>query len=69
MIKNILLGFMMLTAMLSFIGSAKMYLAIKKYNGEPSDKEVKSEAAKLGTSIFLWLVGMTFLFIAYKIHE
>ena len=69
MIKNILIGFLLLTALLNFIGSVKMYLAIKKYNGELSDEEVKSEAPKLGASIFLWLLGMTFLFISYKIHE
>jgi hypothetical protein len=69
MIKNILLGFLMLTALLSFIGSAKMYFSIKKTTGEPSDEEVKSAATRLGTSIFLWFAGVTFLFIAYKIHE
>tara|TARA_R110002126_G_scaffold50243_3_gene138727 strand:+ start:44 stop:256 length:213 start_codon:yes stop_codon:yes gene_type:complete len=70
MIKNILIGFLLLSALFSLVGSVKIYLrAMKKKNDKPTDEDIKQSAVGLGISVFLWIAGGFILLIAYKIFE
>jgi hypothetical protein len=70
MIKNILIGFLLLSALFSLVGSVKVYLsATKKKGTEPTDEDIKQSAVGLGISVFLWVAGGVILLIAYKIFE
>jgi uncharacterized membrane protein YbhN (UPF0104 family) len=70
MIKNILLGFLLLSALFSLVGSVKVYLrAMKTKSTEPTDEDIKQSAVGLGVSVFLWVAGGVILLIAYKIFE
>jgi small neutral amino acid transporter SnatA (MarC family) len=70
MIKNILLAFLLLSALFSLVGSVKIYLqAMKNKSTEPTDEDIKQSAIGLGISVFLWVAGGIILLIAYKIFE
>ena len=70
MIKNVLIGFLLLSALFSLVGSVRIYLrAMKKKSTEPTDEDIKQSAVGLGISVFLWVVGGVILLIAYKIFE
>ena len=70
MIKNVLIGFLLLSALFSLVGLVKIYLrAMKKKSTEPTDEDIKQSAVGLGISVFLWVVGGVILLIAYKIFE
>jgi uncharacterized membrane protein YbhN (UPF0104 family) len=70
MIKNILIGFLLLSALFSLVGSVKVYFrAMKKKGTEPTDEDIKQSAVGLGISVFLWVAGGVILLIAYKIFE
>jgi hypothetical protein len=70
MIKNILIGFLLLSALFSLVASVRMYWsAVKKKGTEPTDEEIKQSAMSLGISVFLWFAAGAILLIAYKIFE
>jgi hypothetical protein len=70
MIKNILIGFLLLSALFSLVGSVKIYLrAMKKKSTEPTDEDIKQSVVGLAISVFLWVAGGVILLIAYKIFE
>ena len=70
MIKNVLIGFLLLSALFSLVGSVRIYLrAMKKKSTEPTDEDIKQSAVGLGISVFLWVAGGGILLIAYKIFE
>ena len=70
MIKNILIGFLLLSALFSLVASVRMYWsAVKKKSTEPTDEEIKQSAMSLGISVFLWFAAGIILLIAYKIFE